>query len=90
MNRNDLKEQLLSQIVAAREEQGLTQADLASKLGVDRAYISRLETGARSIRLDALFDLADALGIDLEIGFSKRKKDIYFQFLLPLRKKSFK
>lgn len=37
---------------ALRERVGLTQADIASVLGVDRATVSRYETGKRTARGD--------------------------------------
>lgn len=33
-------------IRAAREDRGLTMAQLAAQIGVDRSYISRLESGS--------------------------------------------
>lgn len=36
-------------ITAFRQAHGLTQSDLAAKLGVDQATISRLETGKLAI-----------------------------------------
>ena len=44
-----------------RIELGLTQAELAAKLGVDQAYISDLERGQRNPSLSRLAPLADAL-----------------------------
>ena len=47
-----------------REEQGLTQAALAHKVGVSQTYIAKLESGARtSPSLATLRKLAKALGV---------------------------
>ncbi len=53
-----------------REEQGLTQAELAKRLGVHRQTISRTETGKRPLELGEFFDWAQALGVDYKVIFS--------------------
>lgn len=53
----------LSQI---RREQGITQVELAKKLGVPQSFISKVETGERSLRIYEQFAYADALGITVE------------------------
>lgn len=50
-------------IKRVREEQNLTQAQLAERLGKHRQTVSRTETGKRSLELGEFFDWADALGI---------------------------
>lgn len=47
-----------------RRESGLTQVELATRLGVPQSYVSKVETGERSLRAYELFDYADALSID--------------------------
>ena len=51
-----------------REEHGLTQRELADKAGIQQSYLSRLESGMRTLRPDvfALARIAQALGITLE------------------------
>ena len=53
----------LSQI---RREQGVTQVELARKLGVPQSFISKVETGERSLRVYEQFAYAEALGISVE------------------------
>lgn len=52
-----------------REEQGLTQAELAERLGVHRQTISRTETGKRPVELGEFFDWAQALGVEYQVIF---------------------
>ena len=54
----------------AREQKGLTQAQLAERLGVHRGTVSRVETGKRALELGEFFDWADALGIGDEELFA--------------------
>jgi transcriptional regulator with XRE-family HTH domain len=51
---------------ALREKKGLTQDELARRVGVTKAYISLLESGTRTNpSLDVLRRLAKALGVPL-------------------------
>lgn len=50
----------------ARERRGLTQAGLASRLGVTRPMIAQWETGARQPWISTLKRLADALEVSYE------------------------
>lgn len=54
----------LSQI---RREQGITQFELAKKLRVPQSFISKVETGERSLRVYEQFAYAEALGITVGV-----------------------
>ena len=47
-----------------REYRGLTQAQLADKVGTNKVYISQIERGERQGSLSLLRKLADALRVD--------------------------
>lgn len=47
----------------ARVARGWSQSDLADKTGLAQVQISRVETGAREIRLTTLLRLIDALDV---------------------------
>jgi transcriptional regulator with XRE-family HTH domain len=47
----------------ARREAGLTQEEVATALGRDQAAVSRLEHGARALRLHELQQLAELYGV---------------------------
>lgn len=49
-----------------RVETGLTQMQLSERLGKDQSYVSKIETGERSLHLHELFDYAHALEIPLD------------------------
>jgi transcriptional regulator with XRE-family HTH domain len=46
-----------------RQLKGMTQADLAARVYLDRCAISRIETGNRCPRLDRVLELAEALDV---------------------------
>lgn len=63
---------LLHEILAARQAAGLTQAQVAGKMGTQQASIARLETGLAAGKLPSLSMLeryADAVGRKLQVRF---------------------
>ncbi len=49
-----------------REYRGMTQRQLAQKVGVNAAYLSQIETGRRGGSSTVLRAIANALGVDLD------------------------
>src|SRR5687767_3095188 len=62
-------------VAGQRRLAGLTQAQLAEKVGTASETISRLETGAATPSLAKIGAVADALGIDLYELFRTRPLD---------------
>lgn len=52
-----------------RKSSGLSQAELASKIGVDEKYISRLETSTSTPSFAMIIKLSDTLNTDIESFF---------------------
>jgi transcriptional regulator with XRE-family HTH domain len=52
---------------------GLSQAELAARMGVDRAYVSGLELGQRNPTILTLWHIAKALGVKLRLFFNEEK-----------------
>jgi transcriptional regulator with XRE-family HTH domain len=52
---------------AAREEAGLSQRELAVRMGTSQAAVARLEAGGVGATLTTLHRVASALGLDLSI-----------------------
>jgi transcriptional regulator with XRE-family HTH domain len=52
------------QIRAAREDAGLTQAELAASISLSRTSVTNIERGRQQILLHTLYDIASTLGID--------------------------
>ena len=50
---------------------GLTQAALAERMGVDRAYVSGLELGQRNPTVLSLWHVAEALNVEIRAFFSR-------------------
>jgi transcriptional regulator with XRE-family HTH domain len=56
-----------------RIESGLSQAQLAERMDVDRAYISGLELGQRNPTIVTLWHVAKALGVKVRSFFEEDK-----------------
>lgn len=59
-----------------RSKAGLTQAQLAEKLGVQQAAVSRLESALEDHELESVGNYLHALGADLLVAV-KQGKDLY-------------
>ena len=59
----------ISELIAAREGENLTQAQLAERMGVSQSVVARLESGEHSPRLDTLVAAARAMGRTLAVEF---------------------
>lgn len=63
--------EIINALIDARENQGLTQSEVASRMGVRPHVVSRLESALHSPRLETLVAYATALGLDLRVGLSR-------------------
>ncbi|ACX52463.1 transcriptional regulator, XRE family [Ammonifex degensii KC4] len=63
---------LLAELVRRRLEKGLTQEELARRIGTRQSAIARLESGRTSPTLRMLKKVADALDADLEVRLRPR------------------
>jgi len=77
-------------IYRKRKALGLTQADLAEKLGIGQQSLSRMEQGRMAPKFERLQDLADALGCGVADLFrtadagAARQADALADMLAPL------
>jgi ribosome-binding protein aMBF1 (putative translation factor) len=54
-------------IEQARKEAGMTQAELAEKLGTNKSYISRVETGRTEPKVSTFYRIVSSLGLSVEL-----------------------
>ena len=64
----ELEYQVQAELIKARLECNMTQAELAKKSGIRQSNISRIENGNAIPRLDTLEALAMAMGKSLKIS----------------------
>jgi transcriptional regulator with XRE-family HTH domain len=55
-----------SKIKLTRKATGISQENFARKVGIDRAYYGRIESGRFNFSIYKLLKIADALDVDLE------------------------
>lgn len=53
---------------------GLSQAELAARMEVDRAYVSGLELGQRNPTIVTLWHVSQALGVKVRAFFDERSR----------------
>ncbi|EGR7987177.1 helix-turn-helix transcriptional regulator [Vibrio parahaemolyticus] len=61
--------ELISTLITMREKSGLTQDEVAKKMGTRAPNISRLESGRANPSLKTLVSYAHACGFKLDLGF---------------------
>ena len=61
------RQKIIAQLVEARLEQGVSQAELARRVGTQRSNICRLEGGLQNPTLDMILKIASALGKDVSL-----------------------
>jgi len=61
--------ELAERVRNAREKLGITQAELAARIGSTQPAVARLEAGGVNPSLDTLARIADALGLELVVQF---------------------
>lgn len=64
---SDISEQVSQMIRDARNKAGLTQVELAERLGVSRATVNGYEIGKQNLTIGTLQKIASALDIPFEI-----------------------
>jgi transcriptional regulator with XRE-family HTH domain len=69
----DVRRAIGKSVRRLRIEAGLTQAALAERMGVDRAYVSGLELGQRNPTILTLWHIAQALGVRVGPFFSPKR-----------------
>ena len=68
-DKNELEYQLMMMILKARNEQNLTQSELAERTGIRQSNISRIEKGQALPSISTLCKIARGLGKRLQIKF---------------------
>jgi ribosome-binding protein aMBF1 (putative translation factor) len=54
-------------LLDARKESGMTQSELASKIGADKSYISRVERGLTIPSISTFYRMVAAMGFSVEL-----------------------
>jgi transcriptional regulator with XRE-family HTH domain len=63
---------IADKVAERRIAQGLSQRELAERVGTTQSAIARLERGGRPPRIDTLLSIAEALDCDLVVDLAPR------------------
>lgn len=75
---------LAAAVRGRRKDLGLTQADLAARVGVSRAWISAVEAGKSSVEFSLVLRLLDHLDLRLDLVKPGTLGDVFKGRLLEL------
>ena len=70
------QKKLLVLLRSVRVEAGLTQSELASRLGTDQTFISKYESGERRLDILELREVCQVIGIDFVAFIRRLDKDL--------------
>ena len=70
------RQQIISELTAARIEKGISQQALADMIGTKRSNICRIESGGQNITLDMLLKISAALGKDVSVILNERSEEM--------------
>ncbi|MCL2411544.1 MAG: helix-turn-helix transcriptional regulator [Treponema sp.] len=68
IKQSDLRVGIISELIKARQEKGISQRELEQLSGVRQPIISRIEAGATSPQIDTLMKILEPLGKTLVIA----------------------
>ncbi len=66
---SEIVEQIGQLIKTVRTQEGLTQKELAERLGVNVATVNRYETGKQNLTVDTIKKIAKAIGSNITVTF---------------------
>lgn len=62
---------MASRLKSERKSQGLSQSELADLAGVSLNFVSQLESGKSTVRLDKVLQVFKTLGLEFHIRYGK-------------------
>ena len=72
----DSRQRIISQLISARLEKGLSQEQLAKLIGTQRSNICRIESGSQNLSVDMLIKICSALGKDINMNLEDRGEEM--------------
>lgn len=73
---DEAKLELSEQIFELMEDKGITEAELARRLGTSRAYVNKVLQGSTNFTIESLVKIGLALDCELKLEFAKSKSDV--------------
>jgi transcriptional regulator with XRE-family HTH domain len=64
---NYARDEVVSQLKAARKARGLSQTMLGHLIGLPQSHISKFESGSVDVQLSSLIEMSRALGLEIKL-----------------------
>jgi predicted XRE-type DNA-binding protein len=71
------RQELMAELVAERHAAGLSQAEVADRMGTSQPAVARVEAGTGDVRLSTLERYAAAVGRRLEVRLERPSHDVH-------------
>lgn len=68
------RQEIVSQLIEARLEKGISQSELARMIGTQRSNICRLESGTQNLSLDMVLKIASAVGKTVSLNLEDKEE----------------
>ena len=65
--------EVAGELVRARTKAGLSQVELATRMGTTQSEIARIESGRAALRTTTIYRYADALGLEPQMKLVRKK-----------------
>ena len=78
------RQSIVQKLTQARLEKGLTQEQLAKRIGTQRSNICRIEKGTQNLSLDLMLKIAEALDKDVSVMLEERSSTMEKVYSLRL------
>ena len=78
------RQRIISQIISARLEKGLSQEQLAKLIGTQRSNICRIESGMQNVSLDMLVKICSALDKEISLQLDEKSEQMSNVYNLKL------
>lgn len=72
-------------VIALRTQSGLTQRELAERIGIKQPQLARIESGKQLPKLETLALLADGAGYTIEVNFVPKTSKKRSQKIEPIK-----
>lgn len=76
---NSQRNNIIAKLIETRTEKGITQQELANRIGTKKSAISRIENGQQNLSLDMLIKISEALGKKIEFNLEDIQLDNMYE-----------
>ena len=70
---NRLKKELLDAIEKSMEKEGISQGEIARRIGAQRYNVNKVMRGKFTVTVDFLLKMAESIGLEVEMKVKKPK-----------------